>query len=94
MAEKLIFAWASSVKYEYDNNSQTIHGSHRVDDVIYAKGGNDTIKGYRGNDTIYAGSGNDRIYGYENDDYLLGESGNDTIYGGPWLRYSTRWDRK
>ncbi|HET8528758.1 MAG TPA: hypothetical protein VFL60_07600 [Gaiellaceae bacterium] len=47
-------------------------GGH--DDVIFGRGGNDTILG---------GSGDDRLYGGRGNDVITGGAGADRIYGGP-----------
>lgn len=62
-------------------------------DLIYGRGGDDSLYGEEGNDVIYGGSGNDRIfggagadtiYGNEDDDYLDAGSDDqvDTVFGG------------
>ena len=74
----------------YSDDSETIEATIH-DDVIEAKGGNDTINTYEGDDTIYAGTGNDTvssgngddtIYGQDGNDIINGNSGDDTLIGG------------
>jgi Ca2+-binding RTX toxin-like protein len=56
--------------------------SESVDEVIYAKAGNDTIEGFRGNDILYGEDGNDDLWGQRGDDILYGGDGSDTLSGG------------
>ncbi|HEX6714077.1 MAG TPA: calcium-binding protein [Thermoleophilaceae bacterium] len=52
------------------------------DDVIAARGGDDTIEGVDGNDRIYAGAGDDDVDGGARADLLRGDEGNDDLRGG------------
>ena len=69
------------IRLDTDKSGRTHNGS-RLDDVIYAGAGTDTIYGNEGNDRLYGGDGNDTIYGNEGDDILEGNGGNDKLYGG------------
>jgi Ca2+-binding RTX toxin-like protein len=51
-------------------------------ELIFAGGGNDTVKTRPGNDHVAAGQRNDLVCGGEGDDKLAGGWGNDTIRGG------------
>jgi Ca2+-binding RTX toxin-like protein len=69
-----------------NNSSNTIQGTAR-NDVIYAGGGNDTIKTpsgpkNQGRDIICGGPGNDEITGNGDSEKLIGGPGNDFIKSG------------
>ena len=65
-----------------DHNDATIPGAGPQDDVVYAYGGNDTVRTGAGSDVVFGGDGNDSIEGGEGDDRLYGEAGNDSMSGG------------
>ncbi|MBI5568598.1 MAG: hypothetical protein HY914_01500 [Desulfomonile tiedjei] len=52
-------------------------------DVIDAKGGNDTVTTFESDDTISGGTGNDTINAGAGYDLIVGGPGNDTLTGGP-----------
>ena len=51
-------------------------------DIIFGRGGADTIYGLGGNDRINAGAGDDQVFGGPGNDVLLGRGGNDGLFGG------------
>lgn len=51
-------------------------------DLLYARGGDDTVYGDDGNDFIYGGNGIDRLYGGAGNDMVFGGDGADLIDGG------------
>jgi Ca2+-binding RTX toxin-like protein len=51
-------------------------------DVIFSRGGNDTVHGWGGNDNIWGGSGTDWIGGDDGNDAIHGGTGDDNIWGG------------
>ncbi|AMJ61176.1 Hint domain-containing protein [Bosea sp. PAMC 26642] len=51
-------------------------------DVINAKGGDDTVFAGSGDDEVDAGSGDDTVYGQSGDDTITGGQGADKLYGG------------
>ncbi|AFM26137.1 calcium-binding protein [Desulfomonile tiedjei] len=59
----------------------TIIGSY-FEDVINARGGNDTVATFESNDVIDGGSGADLIDAGSGDDSITGGTGNDTLFGG------------
>jgi VCBS repeat-containing protein len=63
-------------------NSSESHTLTDLDDIFFAKGGNDTIDGAGGDDRLYGESGNDIIYGGTGDDILAGQGGTDSLIGG------------
>lgn len=82
-----------------NNKGNLLNGTDRADiitgylgnDLIKAKGGDDTVYGdskygsydnISDNDRIYLGSGDDYGYGGKGRDTIWGDAGNDTIYGG------------
>ena len=50
-------------------------------DLIFARGGDDTVSGLGGDDLLHGGDGKDSLTGDLGNDQLLGESGNDTLIG-------------
>ena len=52
-----------------------------TDDLIYARGGNDTVDGGLGNDKIFGGQGRDLLIGGAGDDLLDGGADIDTLTG-------------
>ncbi len=58
-----------------------------LNDVICARGGDDTVRGGLGADLIYGGAGNDHLDGQEGSDTLMGESGDDVLGGGSEYDY-------
>ena len=78
---------------EYDCDLQILtEGSDLIDlsnsdnlynTLIYAKNGDDIVKGVRENRNVLLGEGgNDWLIGGEKNDYLDGDSGNDFLFGG------------
>jgi Ca2+-binding RTX toxin-like protein len=62
-----------------------------ANDKVFARAGNDTVRGWDGNDTLHGQTGqdtlfgekgNDTLYGGGEDDKLFGQQGNDKLYGG------------
>lgn len=66
--------------YKGDNAANEFHGNSG-NDIIDARGGNDSLYGDAGNDFIDGGDGADRLYGGTGNDTLLGGAGSDTLYG-------------
>ena len=64
-----------------DHNDAIFGNKGSNDDIVYAYGGNDTVKAGDANDTVYGGDGNDLIYGGSGNDALIGDAGNDTLVG-------------
>jgi Tol biopolymer transport system component len=58
-----------------------------LNDVICARGGDDTARGGLGADLIYGGAGNDHLDGEAGSDTLLGEAGDDFLGGGSEYDY-------
>lgn len=52
---------------------------------MYARGGNDVLKGFRGNDGLRSDEGDDRLFGGAGDDYLDPGPGDDALNGGAGL---------
>lgn len=78
---------------EYDGHvtgtgeAQWLPGS-RLDEVVHARGGNDSVFGELGNDSLYGERGNDALSGGEGQDSLVGGGGADNLFGGQgedWL---------
>lgn len=53
-----------------------------LNDVICARGGDDSVAAGAGSDLVYGGQGNDALDGQEGSDTLFGEAGDDTLGGG------------
>lgn len=51
-------------------------------DIVYAEGGKDNVKGGGGKDSLFGGEGNDRLQGQGGKDRLDGDAGNDRLQGG------------
>lgn len=51
-------------------------------DVVYGRGGDDTLIASEGAVDFFGGAGEDELYGNTNVDYLFGGSGSDSIFGG------------
>ena len=83
--------------FDYDTGTSDEHsaktiagdsgnGSHRTtesaDQIVYARGGNDTIATGAGDDAIYAGSGDDTVHGGAGNDTIFGGTGADSLSGG------------
>jgi Ca2+-binding RTX toxin-like protein len=66
---------------EGTNHADTILGTI-LEDIIYAKGGDDVVMGNDGNDRIFGGAGDDLLQGNFGDDKIDGEGRNDVIIGG------------
>jgi len=64
-----------------DHNDAIFGNKGSNDDIVYAYGGNDTVKAGDANDTVYGGDGNDLIRGGVGNDVLYGDAGNDTLAG-------------
>ena len=58
------------------------NGAVKIDSVIVAGAGNDTVTGGNGADVINGGLGNDMLRGSAGGDRLEGGAGNDALYGG------------
>ncbi|WP_417474414.1 calcium-binding protein [Leisingera sp.] len=54
----------------------------RLDEIVFARGGNDTVYGESGNDSLYGEKGHDNLSGGDGEDSLLGGAGSDTLHGG------------
>ncbi|UWQ55440.1 calcium-binding protein [Leisingera caerulea] len=54
----------------------------RLDEVVFARGGNDTVYGESGNDSLYGEKGRDSLSGGDGEDSLFGGAGADTLHGG------------
>lgn len=67
--------------YNGDDTGETIN-TGGGDDVINAKGGDDTVYAGGGDDIVNAGSGQDTVYGQGGDDLLNGGQGDDELHGG------------
>ncbi|TXJ01990.1 MAG: calcium-binding protein, partial [Neisseriales bacterium] len=72
---------SEAVAQRFGNEKNEIIIGFDADEVYYAKGGNDYVKGMNGNDFIDGGSGNDSLYGGNGNDIIIGGLGSDTIYG-------------
>lgn len=73
-----------------DNEDALLPGQAPNDDIVIAKGGDDSIISALGDDLIFAGGGNDlvdtdegddTVYGGDGDDYIDGREGEDQLYG-------------
>lgn len=67
--------------YTGSNGPDTIQANSK-DNVIYGRGGNDTICAYSGKDRVYGGKGRDDLWGESQSDKLWGGSQADTLRGG------------
>ncbi|WP_244649737.1 calcium-binding protein, partial [Pseudovibrio japonicus] len=85
-----LLAIAQQVHNHATDEAETFFGTER-DDEIYARGGDDVVRGEAGNDTVYGGAGqdyvdggigNDIIFGGADWDRLYGDQGNDVLEGG------------
>ncbi|MFD1159343.1 Hint domain-containing protein [Roseovarius aestuarii] len=74
-----------------DNLDEILPGEGPNDDIVRARGGDDTVlagdgddevSGGRGDDLVFGGVGDDDLSGGRGDDTLIGGSGNDIISGG------------
>jgi len=65
-----------------DAGDAILPGAAPDDDLILAKGGNDTVKAGEGDDIVYGGTGNDTLFGEAGDDTLFGGRGHDLLKGG------------
>lgn len=63
------------------SGSEWLSGTSGAQDVIEARGGNDTLLGLGQDDQLYAGKGRDRLNGNGGDDQLHGGDGNDRLFG-------------
>lgn len=61
-----------------DNHLSFFAGSQ----IVFAKGGNDSVNTWDGADTVDGGPGHDTLHGNGGDDVLRGGDGNDSITGG------------
>jgi serralysin len=73
---------------EGSNSTDNIAGNE-LGNVLYGRGGADTMDAGAGNDTVFGGVGatdttdvSDIMYGGTGNDQLYGNAGNDTVYGG------------
>ncbi len=62
--------------------AQTWSGSS-LNELYYAGGGNDSLRGKAGDDTLFGGSANDRLEGMSGYDLLYGGNQDDRLSGGP-----------
>ncbi len=69
-----------SIEFLGDEENDS-HGSFD-DDLIFAQGGNDTIRGQNGDDAVFGGAGEDRLGGGAGSDILAGGDGQDRVHGG------------
>ncbi|MEZ5775693.1 MAG: calcium-binding protein [Hyphomicrobiaceae bacterium] len=63
------------------NNRKNVFSDNANGNTIFAKGGDDVVRGNNGNDKIHGDSGNDTLKGGNGNDKLYGGSGNDKLYG-------------
>ncbi|WP_210526915.1 M10 family metallopeptidase C-terminal domain-containing protein [Rubellimicrobium arenae] len=54
-------------------------GAH--DELLFGRGGSDTVEANGGDDIVYGGNGNDTLYGGRGDDVLRGGDGRDRLVG-------------
>ncbi len=73
---------SEAVAQKFGTDSYDMIFGFGVDEVFYAKGGNDFVRGMNGNDFIDGGDGIDSLYGNNGNDTLVGGSGNDFLNGG------------
>jgi len=84
--------------YSDDPSGDRVDGNDAVfgnvgsnDDIILARGGNDTVNAGLGNDTVVAGSGNDYVDGGKGNDILIGDGATKGNYGD--TRESFEWSK-
>lgn len=84
--------------YNDDPSGDRVDGNDAVfgnlgsnDDIILARGGNDTVNAGLGNDTVIAGSGNDYVDGGKGNDILIGDGATKGNYGD--TRESFEWSK-
>jgi len=84
--------------YNDDPSGDRVDGNDAVfgnvgsnDDIILARGGNDTVNAGVGNDTVVAGSGNDYVDGGKGNDILIGDGATKGNYGD--TRESFEWSK-
>ena len=84
--------------YNDDPSGDRVDGNDAVfgnvgsnDDIILARGGNDTVNAGLGNDTVVAGSGNDYVDGGKGNDILIGDGATKGNYGD--TRESFEWSK-
>lgn len=68
--------------YTGSRHSDDYGGFDHAGDVIYGKGGNDSLRAYTGDDCVYGGPGRDQIAGMDGADLLVGGPGADEIGAG------------
>ena len=71
------------------DNAANILDAGDGNDIIYARGGDDTINAGLGNDIIWAQDGNDTLNGGDGDDLLKGGAGADILNGGTGFDIAT-----
>ena len=74
-----------------DGNDAVFGNVGSNDDIILARGGNDTVNAGFGNDTVVAGSGNDYVDGGKGNDILIGDGATKGNYGD--TRESFEWSK-
>ena len=74
-----------------DANDAILGNVGSNDDIIVARGGNDTVAAGAGNDTVFGGSGDDSILGQDGNDFLIGDGG--TSSGAGAARESFEWSK-
>lgn len=80
LACALFAATAVAKTISGDDNDNNLVGT-KGSDRIFAKGGNDVVRGLPGRDLIRGGTGNDRVFGDRGSDVLFGGDGNDRVHG-------------
>lgn len=81
----------NSIESIYSTDFDDFINGNDANNILVARGGDDTVSGAegddyinlgRGNDTAFGGSENDTIIGGPGEDKLFGEAGNDVLIGG------------
>ncbi len=88
-AEAVHQAWGAYSALVMDGASTTVMDDSgtksvqdRNDNVVFANGGDDTIRALNGDDVVFGGTGADRIFGGGGNDIASGGAGRDRLLGG------------
>lgn len=65
----------------FGNDARQVLAGYSTNDLITAKGGDDTLYGATGADTLDGGAGKDLVEGGDGDDWLIGGSDRDLLLG-------------
>lgn len=79
--EDILLSVQSGITLIGDDDAGNTFGGTTGADIIFARGGDDTVLGGLGDDLIEGGAGNDTLNGQAGNDALEGGAGNDSLNG-------------